>query len=66
MTSVDDIDGLRIQLEGGRVIHFRASGNAPELRCYAEAEGDGEADRLVAWGLSAAAAAMGTDAATGY
>ncbi len=66
VTSVDDIDGLRIQLEGGRVIHFRASGNAPELRCYAEAEGDGEADRLVAWGLSAAAAAMGTDAATGY
>lgn len=66
VTAVDEIDGIRIQLDGDRVIHFRASGNAPELRCYAEAEGDGEADRLVAWGLSAAAAAMGTKANTGH
>lgn len=66
VAAVDDIDGIRIQLDGGRVIHFRASGNAPELRCYAEAEGDGEADRIVAWGLAAAAAAMGTSANTGH
>ena len=59
--TADDIDGVRIQLDGGRVIHFRASGNAPELRCYAEAEGAGEADRMVAWGLGAAAAAMGLE-----
>ncbi|MGI3899953.1 MAG: phosphomannomutase [Janthinobacterium lividum] len=66
VTAFDEIDGIRIQIDGGRVIHFRASGNAPELRCYAEADGDGEADRLVAWGLSAAANAMGADADTGH
>ena len=36
--SVNDIDGLRITLSDGRIIHLRPSGNAPELRCYAEAE----------------------------
>ena len=55
---VDAIDGVRIRLDDGRVIHFRASGNAPELRCYAEADGPGEAERLVAWGLSAAEAVV--------
>jgi phosphomannomutase len=34
--SVDETDGLRITLEDDRVIHLRPSGNAPELRCYAE------------------------------
>ncbi|TGZ32617.1 Phosphoglucosamine mutase [Photobacterium damselae subsp. damselae] len=34
--SVDTTDGLRIVLASGNVIHFRPSGNAPELRCYAE------------------------------
>lgn len=34
---VSDIDGLRVTLEDGRVIHFRPSGNAPEMRCYVEA-----------------------------
>ncbi|KJF85808.1 phosphomannomutase [Photobacterium phosphoreum] len=29
-------DGLRIILVNGDVIHLRPSGNAPELRCYAE------------------------------
>ena len=57
--AVDEIDGFRIRLDGDRVIHYRASGNAPELRCYAEAAGPGEADRIVAWGLDAAATAMG-------
>ena len=51
-------DGIRIELDGGRTIHFRASGNAPELRCYAEAKSAMEAEDLVRWGLSAAAAAM--------
>lgn len=30
-------DGLRITLECGDIVHLRPSGNAPELRCYAEA-----------------------------
>jgi phosphomannomutase len=36
--SVDETDGLRMTLEDGRIIHLRSSGNAPELRCYAEAD----------------------------
>ena len=56
--AIDDIDGIRIHLHGGNVIHFRASGNAPELRCYAEADTLVEAERMVAWGLAAASAAM--------
>ena len=34
---VSDIDGLRVTLDDRRIIHFRCSGNAPEMRCYAEA-----------------------------
>ncbi|KZN58219.1 hypothetical protein N473_05620 [Pseudoalteromonas luteoviolacea CPMOR-1] len=30
------IDGLRIYLDNGDIIHLRPSGNAPELRCYVE------------------------------
>lgn len=36
--SVDETDGLRITLENERIVHLRPSGNAPELRCYAEAD----------------------------
>ena len=56
--ALDRQDGLRIELDGGRTIHFRASGNAPELRCYAEARSAAEAQDLVRWGLEAAARAM--------
>jgi phosphomannomutase len=34
---LDLTDGLRVSLEGGEIVHLRPSGNAPELRCYAEA-----------------------------
>jgi phosphomannomutase len=36
-THIDQTDGLRIYLDNSEIIHFRPSGNAPELRCYAEA-----------------------------
>jgi len=35
--SVDTTDGLRLTLTNDDIIHLRPSGNAPELRCYAEA-----------------------------
>ncbi|MNE10883.1 hypothetical protein D3C80_1036160 [compost metagenome] len=35
---VDQTDGLRIVFLGGDVLHLRPSGNAPELRCYAESD----------------------------
>lgn len=33
----DNTDGLRLSLSDDRVLHLRPSGNAPEMRCYAEA-----------------------------
>lgn len=33
---LDETDGLRIYLSNQDIVHLRPSGNAPELRCYAE------------------------------
>lgn len=33
---VDTTDGMRVTGESGDTVHLRPSGNAPELRCYAE------------------------------
>ncbi|WP_279480749.1 phosphomannomutase [Aureimonas sp. SK2] len=51
---VDAFDGVRTTLSDGSTVHYRASGNAPELRCYVEAASEAEAAALLAWGLSAA------------
>lgn len=48
---VSDIDGLRVKLADGRIIHFRPSGNAPELRCYVEAKTEDSAKALLEQGL---------------
>ena len=48
ITSVDETDGLRIKLTDGSILHFRPSGNAPELRCYAEADNYSQAHNCVA------------------
>lgn len=45
--AIDETDGVRISLEGNEIVHFRPSGNAPELRCYAEAESSVRAGELV-------------------
>lgn len=37
VSRVDSMDGLRIVLDDGSVVHLRPSGNAPEMRCYVEA-----------------------------
>jgi len=34
--TIDQTDGLRIEFNSGDIVHLRPSGNAPELRCYAE------------------------------
>ncbi|KZN15206.1 phosphomannomutase [Marinomonas sp. TW1] len=36
INAIDEIDGLRIFLSNNDVVHFRASGNAPEIRVYIE------------------------------
>ncbi|MGB3026606.1 phosphomannomutase [Paradevosia shaoguanensis] len=51
---VSDVDGLRFTLANGDVIHYRVSGNAPELRCYIEAATPERAEALLEWGLDAA------------
>ncbi|WP_347988228.1 phosphomannomutase [Methylomonas sp. AM2-LC] len=43
----DITDGLRLTFENGEIIHLRPSGNAPELRCYAEADRMERAQELV-------------------
>lgn len=47
----DMIDGLRVTFENGDMLHYRASGNAPELRVYSEAASKARADTLVENGL---------------
>jgi phosphomannomutase len=56
--AVSDIDGRRYELASGDVIHYRPSGNAPELRCYVEAATAARAAELLAWGLAGAAAVV--------
>ncbi|MGC9941191.1 MAG: phosphomannomutase [Verrucomicrobiota bacterium] len=42
------LDGLRIIFANEEVIHLRPSGNAPEFRCYAEADTEKRAREIVA------------------
>ncbi|MEI8705644.1 phosphomannomutase [Pseudoalteromonas sp. B62] len=44
--SVNTVDGLRIVLQNDDVVHLRASGNAPELRCYTESDTVFNAEKL--------------------
>ena len=36
--SLDFTDGARITFDSGEIVHLRPSGNAPEFRCYTEAD----------------------------
>ena len=47
LIGLDQTDGLRITLERNEIVHFRPSGNAPELRCYAESTTQERAGLLV-------------------
>jgi len=47
ITDVNQTDGLRISLSNGDIVHLRPSGNAPELRCYAESSSEEAALELV-------------------
>lgn len=54
VADVDETDGLRARMTSGEIIHLRPSGNAPEFRCYAEAESAGRAEEIVALALKRA------------
>ncbi|MEK2484833.1 phosphomannomutase [Providencia stuartii] len=47
LLDLNTIDGLRMTLSNGNIIHLRPSGNAPELRCYAEANDHETAQAIV-------------------
>jgi len=42
----DSTDGLRMTFASGDIVHMRPSGNAPELRCYTEADTEVRAEEL--------------------
>ncbi|MBO6920447.1 MAG: phosphomannomutase [Rhizobiaceae bacterium] len=50
---INIIDGLRVTLDNGEIVHLRPSGNAPEMRCYVEAESIAAAEELVSKVVSA-------------
>ena len=51
-TGHSTLDGLRMTLADGRIVHLRPSGNAPELRLYVEAETAERAAATLEAGLS--------------
>lgn len=55
IAGLSDIDGLQFRTLRGAMVHFRASGNAPELRCYVEADDADEARTLLDWAMGVAA-----------
>ncbi len=59
IASLSTVDGLQFRTQSGDTVHFRASGNAPELRCYVEGSTPEVARALLDWGMAAAAKAVG-------
>ncbi|MEP2137869.1 MAG: phosphomannomutase, partial [Erythrobacter sp.] len=47
LVSTDTTEGARLTFDTGHVLHVRPSGNAPELRCYVEAESETAARALL-------------------
>jgi len=50
----ETIDGVKLFFRSGNAIHYRASGNAPELRCYVEASDESQAETRLETGLAIA------------
>ncbi len=59
IASISQIDGIQVRTGSGDMVHFRASGNAPELRCYVEGSTPEAARKLLDWGLDIAAKELG-------
>jgi phosphomannomutase len=51
VSSLNRTDGLRIIFANEEILHLRPSGNAPEFRCYAEADNEKRAVELTARAL---------------
>ena len=46
VAETDTTDGLRITFDSNEVVHLRPSGNAPEFRCYNEADTESRAREI--------------------
>ena len=46
VTEINRTDGVRVTFTNREIIHLRPSGNAPEFRCYTEADTDERAQSL--------------------
>ena len=44
---IDTRDGTRLVLGNRSIVHFRQSGNAPELRCYVETDSAADTEALL-------------------
>jgi phosphomannomutase len=51
ITRINVLDGVRVYFHGGDVAHVRPSGNAPQLRIYANSDSQARADAIVEAGL---------------
>ena len=49
---INVLDGVRVSFENGDVAHVRPSGNAPQLRIYANSDTQARADQIVELGLA--------------
>ncbi len=47
VASLDTTDGLRITFKSGTIVHLRPSGNAPDFRCYTEADSEERAEEAL-------------------
>jgi len=61
VSSVNQVDGFRVTFENGDIVHLRPSGNAPELRCYAESETQSRAKLLCDTCLSSISGLTGSE-----
>jgi len=59
--AIDATDGIRTTFSSGEIIHLRGSGNAPELRCYTEADSEPRAAALNRAALASVKAALGLE-----
>ncbi|MCD7059667.1 phosphomannomutase [Pelagibacterium xiamenense] len=58
--AVDLTDGVRLTLSDDTIVHFRQSGNAPEMRCYVETAAAADTDALLRMLLAHAQAFLKT------
>jgi phosphomannomutase len=45
------LDGVRVYFRNGDIAHIRPSGNAPQLRIYANSDTQARADQIVDYAL---------------